>query len=133
LPQSYQFNIWEAVIEIVAYCYQLGENGTAFYQNNTMVSFVFENCMNSVMSALKQSTNAMITESANTRSMNISIFLYLLVSVSCALLLSMSFLLPVIRRAKSSRQEVFELFTHKKIEKSIDEQLKKCRWFITKY
>lgn len=41
--------------------------------------------------------------------------------------------MPIISRAKRSKQEVLELFLHKKIEKGIDEQLKLCRWFIQKY
>jgi hypothetical protein len=48
-------------------------------------------------------------------------------------LLSLVFLLPVVRKAKMNRQEVFELYTLKKVEKHIEEQLKKCRWFIAKY
>ena len=89
--------------------------------------------MNSVMSALKESTDAIIDESDQTREQNILIFMYLLIAVSCALVLSMGFLLPVIRKAKYNKQEVFELFTHRKIEKCVDDQLKKCRWFIQKY
>jgi hypothetical protein len=45
----------------------------------------------------------------------------------------MVFLLPVIRKAKDNKQEVFILLTHKKIEKLVDEQLKRCRMFINKY
>jgi hypothetical protein len=45
----------------------------------------------------------------------------------------MLFLLPVVRKAKMNRQEVFELFTLKKVEKLIEDQLKKSRWFISKY
>jgi len=45
----------------------------------------------------------------------------------------MIFLMPVVRTAKMNRQEVIELFTLKKVEKHIEEQLKKCRWFIAKY
>jgi hypothetical protein len=43
------------------------------------------------------------------------------------------FLLPIINRAKRQKQEVLELFLHKKIERAIDDQLRLCRWFITKY
>jgi hypothetical protein len=42
----------------------------------------------------------------------------LLVGVSSALILSMLFLLPVIKRAKDNKQEVFMLFAgNKKVEK----------------
>mmetsp|Transcript_32475 Transcript_32475/g.31733 ORF Transcript_32475/g.31733 Transcript_32475/m.31733 type:complete len:136 (-) Transcript_32475:1069-1476(-) len=131
--QEKDYNIWEAVVEIVSYCFQLSEQRTNFFANNTLVYFIFENCMNSVMAALEQSTEAIIVDSSSTRESNIRIFFYLLISVSFALFLSVLFLLPVIKKAKSSKAEVFILFTHKKIEKTIDEQLKKCRWFIAKY
>lgn len=77
--------------------------------------------MNSVMSALKESTTAIIDESNRARQTNIDIFMYLLVAVSCALMISMAFLLPVIKKAKYNKQEVFELFTHRKVEKCIDD------------
>lgn len=80
-----------------------------------------KNCMNSVMSALKESTTAIIDESNRARQTNIDIFMYLLVAVSCALMISMAFLLPVIKKAKYNKQEVFELFTHRKVEKCIDD------------
>jgi type III secretory pathway component EscR len=63
----------------------------------------------------------------------LSLFLYLLVIISCSLILSVCFLLPVIMKAKQQKQEVLELFLSKKIEKIIDDQLKTCRWFLTKH
>jgi hypothetical protein len=56
-----------------------------------------------------------------------------LIAVSCALAISVAFLLPIIGKAKKSKQAVLELFLHKKIERAIDDQLKLCRWFISKY
>jgi hypothetical protein len=89
--------------------------------------------MNSVLSALRESTQAIVEQSDSARTSNIQVFLILLLSVSGALMLSLVFLLPVVRKAKMNRQEVFELYTLKKVEKHIEEQLKKCRWFIAKY
>lgn len=77
--------------------------------------------MNSVMSALQESTNAIVNESDEARDTNIQVFMYLLIAVSCSLVLSMAFLMPVIKKAKYNKQEVFELFTHRKIEKCIDD------------
>jgi type III secretory pathway component EscR len=57
----------------------------------------------------------------------------LVISVSGALFLSMAFLLPVIKRAKDNKQEVLILLTNKKVQKNIEEQLKRTRWFISKY
>jgi hypothetical protein len=56
-----------------------------------------------------------------------------LIAVSCALAISVAFLLPIIGKAKKSKQAVLELFLHKKIERAIEDQLKLYRWFIYKY
>jgi len=133
LQSSYVFNIWEAIVQIHVFAFSLAETPSLINHTNSQMKFISVNCMNSILVALKESTQAIVDESESTRRGNNDIFLILLVSVSGALLLSMVFLLPVIRRAKNNRQEVFELFTHKKVEKQVDEQLKRCRWFIQKY
>jgi hypothetical protein len=94
---------------------------------------VQHNCLNSLLGQLKESTQAIILATNSIRDSSLAFFLYLLISVSCALLISVAFLLPIINRAKKQKQEVLELFLHKKIERAIDDQLKLCRWFITKY
>lgn len=60
-----------------------------------------------------------------------SIFLYLLIAASCSLFISLVFLIPVINKVKKNKQEVLELFTHKNIDRYIDDQLKVCRNFIS--
>ena len=57
--------------------------------------------------------------------------MYLLISASCALFISLLFLIPVVNKVKKNKQEVLELFTHKNIEKHIDDQLKACRNFVS--
>ena len=59
-----------------------------------------------------------------------NIFLYLLIAASCSLFISLAFLVPVINKVKKNKQEVLELFTHKTVEKHIDDQLKECRNFV---
>ena len=86
--------------------------------------------MNSVLRALKSSTDAIMQESENNRHENMQIFLYVLIAASCAIFFSLMFLIPVINKVKKNKQEVLELFTHRNIEKHIDEQLKVCRNFI---
>jgi hypothetical protein len=44
---------------------------------------------------------------------------------------SILFLIPVINKVKKNKQEVLELFTHKNIEKHIDDQLNVCRNFVS--
>ena len=60
-----------------------------------------------------------------------SVFLYLLIAASCSMFFSILFLFPVINKVKKNKQEVLELFTHRNIEKHIDDQLKVCRNFIS--
>ena len=61
------------------------------------------------------------------------IFLVLMISASCSLLFSMLFLIPVIKKVKKNKQEVLELFLHRKIEKHINEQLTVCRNFAQRF
>jgi type III secretory pathway component EscR len=58
------------------------------------------------------------------------VFLYVLIAASASIFFSLLFLIPVINKVKKNKQEVLELFTHRNIEKHIDEQLKACRNFI---
>lgn len=90
-----------------------------------------QNCLNSVLEALNNSTDAIISESDSSRDSNMSIFLYLLIAASCSLFISLVFLIPVINKVKKNKQEVLELFTHKNIDKHIDDQLKVCRNFVS--
>ena len=99
--------------------------------NAASVYFVMQNTMNSVLVALKSSTDAIINESNNNRETNMSVFLYLLIAASCAMFFSILFLIPVINKVKKNKQEVLELFTHKNIEKHIDDQLNVCRNFVS--
>ncbi len=90
-----------------------------------------KNCQNSVLEALKSSTDAIINESESSRESNMQIFLYLLIAASCSLFISLIFLTPVINKVKRNKQDVLELFTHKQIDKHIDDQLKVCRNFVS--
>lgn len=90
-----------------------------------------KNCLNSILEALNNSTDAIINESSNSKQSNMQVFLYLLIAASCSLFISLVFLIPVINKVKKNKQEVLELFTHKNIDKHIDDQLKVCRNFVS--
>lgn len=95
------------------------------------VYFVIKNCLNSVLTALTGSTDAIIKESDTSRAYDMSTFLYLLIAASLILVISLIFLIPVINKVKKNKQEVLELFTNRSIDKHIDDQLKVCRNFIS--
>lgn len=132
MPSSYEFSIWEAIMEIVVSGYKISSLPlTEITDDNPTVFFIMKNCLNSVLRALRLSTDAIIEESNSAREQNLSVFLYLLIAASCSLFLSLIFLIPVINKIKKSKQEVLKLFTHKNVEKHIDDQLKICRSFIS--
>lgn len=95
------------------------------------IFFIMQNCLNSVLEAVNNSTDAIINESNDSRQQNIQVLLSLLIAASCSLFFSLVFLVPVINKVKKNKQEVLELFTHRNIDKHIDDQLKLCRNFVS--
>mmetsp|Transcript_9977 Transcript_9977/g.9907 ORF Transcript_9977/g.9907 Transcript_9977/m.9907 type:complete len:202 (+) Transcript_9977:1187-1792(+) len=93
--------------------------------------FILKNCLNSVLMSLRSSTDAIINLSDQSRESNLKIFMYLLVAATGALAISLGFLTPVINKVTKNKQEVLELFTHKTIEKHIENQQKLCRNFVS--
>jgi len=132
MPEFYSLSMWEAIMEIIVSAFRISTlDLTTVKDDQASVLFVMKNCLNSVLEALKSSTDAIITESETSRQSNMSVFLYLLIAASCSLFISLVFLIPVINKVKKNKQEVLELFTHKNIDRHIDDQLKVCRNFIS--
>ncbi len=104
MPSSYSFSIWEAIMEIVVSAYRISTLPlTDIDDDHPTCYFVIENCLNSVLFALQQSTNAIIEESDRSRENNMNVFLYLLICASCALFISLIFLIPVIRKVQKNK------------------------------
>jgi hypothetical protein len=66
------------------------------------------------------------------RESNLRIFLYLLITASVSLFISILFLLPIINKVKKNKQDVFELFMNVR-KKNIEIELTKCRKYLSKY
>ena len=132
MPEYYTFSIWEAIMEIVVSAFRVATMSLSeIIDTQPTAFFIIKNCLNSVLTALQSSTEAIIVESESSRKFNLSVFLYLLIAASCSLFISLLILIPVINKVKKSKQEVLELFTHKNIEKHIEDQLKVCRNFVS--
>lgn len=132
MPDFYTFSVWEAIMEIVVSAYRVSTLPLkSIMDDHSTVYFIMQNCLNSVMQALKSSTDAILNESDNNRQSNMQVFLYVLIAASASIFFSLLFLIPVINKVKKNKQEVLELFTHRNIEKHIDDQLKTCRNFIS--
>lgn len=133
LPSQVSSDIWGAIIKIVVNTNALAADPALILNSSAVVQFVQSNSLNPILIALSDSTTAIVSNTTSNSQSMMRLFLILLVAVSCALLLSMGFLLPIITKAKRSKEEVLRLFLLKKVEKSIDEQLKVCRAFITRH
>jgi len=122
MPDVYYFSIWEAIMEISVSAYRISSmNISEITDSHPTTYFIIQNCLNSVLQALKSSTDAIVAESNDSSESNMSIFLYLLITASCSLIISLLFLIPVINKVTKSKQEVIKLFTLKAIEKHIDD------------
>jgi hypothetical protein len=132
MPSTYQFSMWDTIMEIVVNAYRVASMNLADITNNhPTVFFLVKNNLNNVLTALQSSTESIVEEAESSRDFNMQIFLYLLIAASCTLCISVLFMIPVINKITKSKQEVIKLFTMKAIEKYIDEQLKVCRNFIS--
>ena len=122
MPSFYYYTTWEAVMELVVSAYKLSTTVVSqMTDSNPTVFFIMKNCLNSLYTALKQSTDALISQSNESQDYNMSVFLYLLITATCALGFSLLFLIPVVNKVTKSKQEVIKLFTLKAIEKHIDD------------
>ena len=132
MPAFYVLTMWEAIMEIIVSAFRISTLSLSqMVDSQVSIFFIMQNCLNSVLEAVNNSTDAIINESNDSRQQNIQVFLYLLIAASCSLFVSLVFLVPVINKVKKNKQEVLELFTHRNIDKHIDDQLKLCRKFVS--
>ena len=104
MPETYRLSMWEAIMEIIVSAFRISTlEITQVKDDQPSVLFVMKNCLNSVLEALKSSTDAIINESESSRSSNMQIFLYLLIAASCSLFISLIFLTPVINKVKRNK------------------------------
>jgi len=104
MPDYYVFSIWEAIMEIVVGAYRITTLDLAsITDNHPTCYFILKNCLNSVLIALRSSTDAIIEESDASRNSNMSIFLYLLIAASCSLFISLIFMIPVISKVTKNK------------------------------
>lgn len=68
MPDHYTLSMWEAIMEIIVSAFRISTlDLTAVMDDQASVLFVMKNCLNSVLEALKSSTDAIITESEASR------------------------------------------------------------------
>lgn len=64
MPESYRLSMWEAIMEIIVSAFRISTLDLSLVRDDqASVLFVLKNCLNSVMQALKSSTDAIINES----------------------------------------------------------------------
>lgn len=104
MPTFYVFSIWEAIMEIIVAAFRVSTVALSTLNDaDPTTFFIIKNSLNTILLALKSSTNAIIDESDKARSDNMAVFLYLLLAASCSLFLSLAFLIPVINKIKKGK------------------------------
>jgi hypothetical protein len=104
MPDSYKFSVWEAIMEIVVSAYRTSTLPLQMIKDgHSTIFFIMQNCLNSVLQALKSSTDAILNESDNNQESNMSVFLYVLIAASASIFFSLLFLIPVINKVKKNK------------------------------
>ena len=68
MPELYSLSMWEAIMEIIVSAFRISTlDLSTIKDDQASVLFVMKNCLNSVLVALKSSTDAIITESETSR------------------------------------------------------------------
>jgi hypothetical protein len=68
MPEFYSLSMWEAIMEIIVSAFRISTLDLRTVKDDqASVLFVMKNCLNSVLEALKSSTDAIITESETSR------------------------------------------------------------------
>ena len=109
-------------MEMVVNAYRVSTGPVkSFVDSTASVYLLMNNCVNSAFESVSTSSSSIISQISNTQSSNMSTFLYILIGASCSMLVALMVLIPIINKVRKNKQEVLELFTHKAIEKHIDD------------
>lgn len=72
VPKNYSFNILESIVQITSFAFTLAADPyTLVNHQSSLFQFITHNCMNSVLTALSESTSAIIDQSIVVRESNI--------------------------------------------------------------
>ena len=130
-PVIYEYTIWQAIMEIVVSGYRIASMDISQVNDthDPTVYFVMANALNNVLIYLEGSENVILDEIEKSRKRYIVIFVILLCVASGAILISTALLIPILRKIKTNKQEVLELFMYIK-RKHAQLELTKCRRFL---
>lgn len=70
MPREYSFNMWESITQINVGSFNLAESPFSITHNNTLMKFITQNSLNSVLTGLLNSTQAIMDESMKARTKN---------------------------------------------------------------
>ena len=133
MPTSYNYTIWQAIMEIVVCSYRITTMpNTTISTDDATVYFVTVNSVNSVIIALRNSTNEIINLADDLIYSNLRIFLYLLIAASAILVISQLFLFPIISKVNRNKEEVLILFMSIK-KGDVEMMQRKCRQFFQQF
>jgi hypothetical protein len=131
-PVAYNYTIWQAIMEIVVSGYRIAamEMSQVNHIYNPTVYFVVTNALNNVLINLENSSDAVLDEIEKSRKKKLKMFVILLCAASGIILISTALLIPILRKIKTNKQEVLELFMYIQ-RKQAHKELANCRKFLS--
>ena len=130
LPMFYYVDMWSAVMTAAVHALEIRELPlTQVRKNHTSVFFILTNSMNNMLSAIYNSTDAILAENENI-SHNVDNMLRILLYVaSGSLFASICLILPVATKVDKNKDELLRHFML--IDRDdVKKQLEKCRLFF---
>jgi len=130
LPMFYYVDVWSAVmISSVDALTIMNMTVGSIQRNNTAVFFILTNSLNNVLSAVYNSTQAILNESGNISNRVRNTLLILLIVASCSIFISLCLIFPVATKVDQNKDELLTHFTL--IDRdNVKQQLVKCREFF---
>jgi len=113
MPSSYIYTISQMMLEIMVSAFKiLGLPLAEIARDEFSVYVVCENSLNSILIALKKSTNEIVSQIESSKDSNMRLFLILLCVASGAAAISTIVLIPIIILVKKNKEKVLSLFLH---------------------
>eukprot|EP01022_Parablepharisma_sp_SALTPOND_P019506 TRINITY_DN333_c0_g1_i1.p1 TRINITY_DN333_c0_g1~~TRINITY_DN333_c0_g1_i1.p1 ORF type:complete len:1482 (-),score=192.52 TRINITY_DN333_c0_g1_i1:2885-7330(-) len=113
MPPSFIYTVSQTMLEIVVSSFKiLGLPLSDLKRDEFSVFLIVENSLNSILVALKQSTNEIVSHIESSKNSNMKLFLLFLCVASGAAIISTIVLIPVIIYVKKNKEKVLSLFLH---------------------
>lgn len=126
----YYVDVWSSIMSASVHALSIKEMPlTQITRNETAVFFILTNSLNNILSSIENSTKAILVESGNISNLVDRTLVYLLITASAALFVSLCLIFPVATKVDKNKDELLKHFMLIDRE-DVKKQLDKCRIFF---